>query len=660
MAIILFFAFLFLFFFQLLNDFIEAIYTFGLLGTDIPAEIGFILLLFTPLLLLFIRKKTPRWLLVLLGSITLVSRGIEPLLDTRLRMIVSGFGVGAFLLFLPILIVKHARDELEFPSSLITSGLFLGVLGSMTLHSLGAGIDPSTSPAFAWVGWIMIALTIPLMLRLLLAATGTVEKKNDDENAGASGIKVTLLVLGLTSVLILLYFSFTAPRVILRWTGIGQTVWFFVILAIALLGFSLILTLGGHFLSSLGKPKYLGMIVLFNAILLAVFIPRQISFPATPTAYPLFPPVLSGIANLPVYLLPVFLPVLFLCFLALYDELRRSRPGLHQLGFAFTLSSLFLLLLVFAHIFTTVYDYIPVVGPFFRDKFWLAYLVPGIVLLLSTLFIQPKAHPFSSLVQEQFGTIFLPLIVFILSITVLAGETYTQPAPQPDTANTSGMKVMTYNIQQGVSAYGMKNPDQQIQVIRKVNPDILGIQECDSARIANGNTDIIRYFASQLNMFSYYGPPTNAGTFGIALLSRYPIEHPETFYLYSQGEQTAAIHAQIVVNGHRFNIFVTHLGNSGPIAQQKEILEVVDNLSDVILMGDFNFEPDTAQYQLTRSFLDDAFLTGSLARTNAESLWLPEELIDHIFVSPGTSVSNARYESSPASDHPSLWAEIDW
>ena len=39
----------FLFFFQLLTEFVEGIYLYGLLGTDIPPEIGLIAIFFSPL-----------------------------------------------------------------------------------------------------------------------------------------------------------------------------------------------------------------------------------------------------------------------------------------------------------------------------------------------------------------------------------------------------------------------------------------------------------------------------------------------------------------------------------------------------------------------------------------------------------------------------------
>ena len=42
--------------------------------------------------------------------------------------------------------------------------------------------------------------------------------------------------------------------------------------------------------------------------------------------------------------------------------------------------------------------------------------------------------------------------------------------------------------------------------------------------------------------------------------------------MYSVGEQTATIEAQIELGGKTFNLFVTHLGNGGPMVQQEAVL----------------------------------------------------------------------------------------
>jgi endonuclease/exonuclease/phosphatase family metal-dependent hydrolase len=217
----------------------------------------------------------------------------------------------------------------------------------------------------------------------------------------------------------------------------------------------------------------------------------------------------------------------------------------------------------------------------------------------------------------------------------------------------------TYNIQQGYSQDGLKNYDGQLDLLQGLNADIIGLQESDTNRIAGGNGDVVRYFADKLDMYSYYGPKTVPGTFGIALLSRYPIDNPRTFYMYSEGEQTATIEARITVGNRTFNLFVTHLGNSGPLVQQEAILQEIKDKTGVIAMGDFNFRPDTDQYRLTIGLLDDSWLLRWPRGDDGQGVD-PADRIDHIFVSPGTKVLNSRYLADPQSDHPAMSTTIEW
>jgi len=158
-----------------------------------------------------------------------------------------------------------------------------------------------------------------------------------------------------------------------------------------------------------------------------------------------------------------------------------------------------------------------------------------------------------------------------------------------------------------------------------------------------------------LGLYAYYGPRTVTGTFGIALLSRYPLENPHTFFMYSSGEQTAAIEAQITLAGKTYTLLVTHLGNDGPLIQQQQVLARLAGQPNVIAMGDFNFRPATPQYQLSLQTLQDAWVqAGSPLPASLD----PKNLIDHFFISPGVAVAQVRYVDSPESDHPLLMMEI--
>ena len=129
--------------------------------------------------------------------------------------------------------------------------------------------------------------------------------------------------------------------------------------------------------------------------------------------------------------------------------------------------------------------------------------------------------------------------------------------------------------------------------------------------------------------------------------------------MYSVGEQTATIAAQIRVGDEVFNVYVTHLGNGGPVVQQEAILSEVEGKEKVILMGDFNFRPDSAQYQLTTRALDDAWLLRWPESVDGQGRRF-DRRIDHVFLSPGMTAREAQYITEPESDHPALAVEIGW
>ena len=640
---IILYSILFLFFFQLISDFVEAIYAFGLMGTGIPAEIVCVLFLLSPLVLLLPRRGISSRAMVLLGEAVLVSRIVAVVLDTRGKMIVSGIGVGCFMLFFPALLWN--QDEDESGEVALGSGLIVGLALSILFRALNSGTDISTS-WFQAIGWVLAAIA---GVRLFgLSRTG----EPPPSGKRPSFLKTTGLCLGLTSALLLLYFAFTSPNVIARWTGVSYLLVVAVIL-LALCSFTYLLS-KRRLLAALAPRIVLTWNVLFVLALTATISIHQIKFPSNAAAFPhaLAEPPVTLWHHVPLILTLLSFPVILLDFVLFARELIAVRPSSRALGAGFAVAALFLLIMIFAQVFTTVYDYIPVVGPFFRDKFWLVFLLAGIGLTLPVLLVGKRAGEFKT-------DRILPGAVLLIGLATLGGALLAASRPVPAPEHKTSLRILTYNVQQGYSEAGIKNFDGQLDLIRGVNADVIGLQESDTNRIAGGNSDVVRYFADRLDVYSYYGPKTVPGTFGIALLSKYPIENPSTFYMYSVGEQTAAIEAQITVGGKTFNVFVTHLGNGGPIVQQEQLLETLAGRENVILMGDFNFRPDTDQYRLTTATLDDSWLLKWSPDADDRGID-PATRIDHIFVSPGTTVVDSEYLVSPHSDHPAMVTEIEW
>ena len=572
------------------------------------------------------------------------------MLDTRGRLLLAGLGVALFLVLFPAIIHWLSHHKNPFKEVSLGIGLITAVTLSILFRTLNSGFDITSTGWFQIIAWIMAVVAFLLMIVEFIAPG--LSKETSMRGLHASFGKVAVLNLGIFASLTLLYFAFISPNVIARWTEFNYLL--VVILSVtALIAFAYFLASKPGF-SSLLRPSFV-MIwnLLFLIFLILTLLPHQIQFPANPDAYPIFEPPLPWLHILPLIMMLLFFPVIFVNFMVFTRELIALKPTLRDLGGGFFLGSLFLLIMIFAHVFSTVYDYIPVIGPAFRDMFWAVYLIVGIGMVLPLFFVSERAHGFTM----PRPPLEFPTIVAIIGVTAVVGVFLTMAKPFPPTVEVRSLRVLTYNIQQGYSESGQKNFEGQLALIKEIDADLIGLQESDTNRISGGNADIVRYFADNLNMYSYYGPKPVTGTFGVALLSRYPIENPKTFYMYSLGEQTATIHALVRVADVTYNVFVTHLGNRGPIIQQEAILGEVEGKDNVILMGDFNFRPESDQYQLTMEYLDDAWLVKWPEGVDDKGVH-PTNRIDHFFISPEIQVLDIRYIFSPASDHPAVWLEI--
>ena len=80
------------------------------------------------------------------------------------------------------------------------------------------------------------------------------------------------------------------------------------------------------------------------------------------------------------------------------------------------------------------------------------------------------------------------------------------------------LTVLTYNMQLGSEREGNRSYREQLALLKRIDADIIGLQESDTARPPGGNVDAPRYFANALHYHMYFGPATAGGTFGTAIL----------------------------------------------------------------------------------------------------------------------------------------------
>ena len=650
-------ALFFMVFFSLITGFIEATYTFGLLGVDIPPEIVYVLFLLSPFLLLIVpRSLDSRPFAAVTSSLALAFWAISLPLDTRWRMLATGVGSGLSLVFLACHVRQSAGDI-----RLNAAAAGFGVLLSILLRSLHAGNLLLTGGWSFVLGAALAGVCLVLVLAGLFSRPpieSAPESPKADKGAAPLGAgRAFGLSLGLSSVLILLYFGFTSPTVIARWGDVSYTA----VTAVEAGALALFL---GLWLGVPGFRRGLSPVVLLCANLLFIvglafaLLLRQPHFTAA-TQYPLYAPDPNPTARIAFWAMLALHPVLYADFAVIADALFSGRPSPRKFTTGFGLGALLLLFLSFAQIFTTIYDYIPVVGPIFRNQFWLVMAIPAVLAALALLLVARPAADRGPAQRSQPG--WLVAATFVAGASVLlAGLSSARPMPAP--AGNS-LRILTYNIQQGYSATGQKSFAAQRDVIRGLNPDVIGLAESDTARIAGGNSDVVRYFADALGLYSYYGPSPESGTFGVALLSRHPIRNPRTFFMPSRGEQTACIEADVDVGGRLLRVLVTHLDNDGALPQQRLVIDRATRGAAgaplAIAVGDFNFDPSTEQYRQTTAALDDSWVTAQ-QRIVDPGASDPAVSIDHIFVTRGARVLHARYVPEGPSDHPGMFAEVAW
>jgi endonuclease/exonuclease/phosphatase family metal-dependent hydrolase len=679
------FAILFLFFFQTLSDLVETIYGFALLNLEPDENIAGLAFLLTPLFIaipwkrmmfLVFKKfmnaeqlkkygsKTSERafdkILITLGGLMILSRLLDPILKRQGILITSGLAVGCFLIFFPIYLTRRRNDEKKTSMTLGYS-LAIAVAFSILFRALNSSIDISMYGWYQVIGWIMgIIAGVMLFGMKLRGDTQKVAKEELVEASKSAGFgKILALSFGLVSVFIIIWFTFVSPTVVSRWTD-GN----YIGITLGILGVLCLFVISHLFkIDLLGRLKT-WMIWVWNGVfsisLFLTVIVHQLSFPDDSALYPILDPQPGWFYQIPLVIMILLSPIIYVDFMLLSRDIVKAKPSKTTIGGSFIISgSLYIIVMIFVQILPNIWGYLEPISTGFRDKYWLAFFIPGLILTLSVLLVKQKSLNFEKLYKDKRRNLSVIILLSTIFLGTLAGTLITKPYPNYPTAGKTSLTIMTYNIQQGRNVTGDRNYDGQLDLIRQVDPDILGLQECDPTRISGGNLDVVRYFAEKLNMYSYYGPNTVTNTYGCAILSKFPISDPLSFFMFSDEEQIGSAQAKVTLDSTIFNVFVNHPSgaNYTKFLQVQQMLTQVDGLSNVIFMGDFNFRKDSAQYSITTEKLNDSWMLKWPSGLDDQS-YNSTNNIDHIFVSPGTVVLDARYIISDHSDHPAYWIRI--
>ncbi|TFH26343.1 MAG: endonuclease/exonuclease/phosphatase family protein [Promethearchaeota archaeon] len=641
-------------------------------------------------------KNTKKFIMGIANGIMILARLLEPLFDTKLRMMISGLGLGAFMVFFPLFLSFLSAKNDKNTGFTMGMGLTLAICTSILFRALNSTIDISTYRGFQAIGWGLALLELyTLKMYLHRSKESDLQKESNAANTSIqSGLEQEpdnsptapspkakikgknlpfLSIFGLFSVLFIIYFGFSTANVLSRWTE-GNYIFLTIAMILVFCVSGVVLIFQPKIYAGFTKQILVAWNVLFAAALVGTILLNQVVFPDAVTTYPIVVAQPSFFHWIPLAILILSAPILVIDACKLLTNLIDTKHSLPKSALGFTFGGgLFTLLAIFALIFTSTWGFVPPVSFYLRDKFWLVFLIIALFVISSVIFLPKflmesiktiKSITSVEAFSYESSTKRTALVVLgVICVGTMAGVIILSPNPPAMPEDVTSLKILTYNLQQGVNDDATKNYDGQLELIRQIDADVIGLQE--SSKIA-GNSDVVRYFAEKLNLYSYFGPRGVTGTTSVALLSKYPILSATTLYhfsLDSDRKQTATIEAQLEIGDEILTIYITHTYGSmeAKTLLVNDVLDRANGKEKVIFIGDFNFREDSDAYGNVTTQFVDAWVQQWPSRVDDNGLNASRR-IDHLFVSSDLTIEECRYEDwiETQSDHPAGWVEVSW
>jgi endonuclease/exonuclease/phosphatase family metal-dependent hydrolase len=261
----------------------------------------------------------------------------------------------------------------------------------------------------------------------------------------------------------------------------------------------------------------------------------------------------------------------------------------------------------------------------------------------------------------------VPALLGVAALPEAAAAGTAGPPPRP-------LRVATYNIHHGVGVDGLLDLERTAQQIEESGVDLVGLQEVDRHWSERSNfVDQATWLAERLGMHVVYGanldldpltPGAERRQYGTAILSRYKIRSSTNTLLPRPegGEQRGLLQAVIKVRGLNVRVFNTHLQHDSQVerlAQVAQIRAIVGQATEsVVLLGDLNATPESAEISAITQDLADAWVTAGVGPGYTYDAETPHARIDYVLTSAGVVARTAAVVATDASDHLPVVADL--
>lgn len=226
------------------------------------------------------------------------------------------------------------------------------------------------------------------------------------------------------------------------------------------------------------------------------------------------------------------------------------------------------------------------------------------------------------------------------------------------------LRVVSYNIRHGTNADDEATLDQIAEVLAFIDADLIALQEVDINMQRSQRQKQAGILAERLGMAWAFGEAMRfgEGSYGNAVLSRFPILHKQVHPLPDPLENRCLLEIHVQVEDQELGFLVVHLG----LDHKQRIIHVQDTLLPVIrsfsgpliLCGDMNAQSDQEEIQLLQQELRDCFTANTGILENTYPAQQATERIDYILINDLIEVKQFYIVDSLASDHLPVVADL--
>jgi endonuclease/exonuclease/phosphatase family metal-dependent hydrolase len=537
--------------------------------------------------------------------------------------------VALFGLFLPAYFEAHQLRQSQGNSAgPLVAGLSLALAYDMAIRALGTTVDLSLQPAWLPVQLVLSAVAIA---STYLSGNGGVCERRSIDFPPLSPWAGSLLLGAIGPLLFLEYNLFMHASTVSRWINVDYDLMSVLIPVATAIG--------------LFVPRFRGLQKLPVAVLQSLLVMLAV------VAFLWLDGWLSAI----LILVGQICLVLDLRLLFRFAASRTYGWNTSTaVGVALTVGLLVAFVLTFVLTLSFAYAY---TADVFRGTEPVSFLVAAIGLGAAVcVAVSRECRAFVPRPRVSWARLSFATPAILLALLAVA----LQPAVAPQTGGPRSLAVMTYNMHQG---FGMDNKldlEEIAATIRLGDPDIIGLQEADAGRVPSLSVDEVLWLSRRLNMYSSYGPSWG-NTYGVAVLSKYPVIGQQRHPLTSALQQRSCLETAIDLGERTITFFSVHLGLESQ-ERQRQLDELLALTADApapkILVGDFNANPDSDEIARVLGQFHSAYALAGSDSGYTSPADSPMETIDYVFVSPDIQVDSAEVIPSLASDHLPVVARV--